>query len=117
MTTVHTCSMTHTLPTFITHVPGGRAVSGVQSLTWSVCAGQVFMREVGRQRLQDLLHQEVLRRTVNLQRRFRAVQERKSFLRMKHATCLIQVLLNRSKKKFTSSYVAKVSPALQDNAL
>ncbi|XP_060742609.1 unconventional myosin-IXAa isoform X3 [Tachysurus vachellii] len=50
----------------------------------------VFMREVARQRLQDLLHQEVLRRTVNLQRRFRAVRERKSFLRMKHAACLIQ---------------------------
>ncbi|MCJ8737401.1 hypothetical protein PDJAM_G00023490 [Pangasius djambal] len=50
----------------------------------------VFMREVARQRLQDLLHQEVLRRIINLQRRFRAVRERKSFLRMKHATCLIQ---------------------------
>ncbi|XP_053094286.1 unconventional myosin-IXAa isoform X11 [Pangasianodon hypophthalmus] len=50
----------------------------------------VFMREVARQRLQDLLHQEVLRRIVNLQRRFRAVRERKTFLRMKHATCLIQ---------------------------
>ncbi|XP_017333513.1 unconventional myosin-IXAa isoform X3 [Ictalurus punctatus] len=50
----------------------------------------VFMREVARQRLQDLLHQEVLRRIVNLQRRFRAVRERKSFLRMKHATRLIQ---------------------------
>ncbi|XP_058256281.1 unconventional myosin-IXAa isoform X8 [Hemibagrus wyckioides] len=50
----------------------------------------VFMREAARQRLQDRLHQEVLRRTVNLQRRFRAVRERKSFLRMKHAACLIQ---------------------------
>ncbi|KAI5101352.1 unconventional myosin-IXa isoform X12, partial [Silurus meridionalis] len=50
----------------------------------------VFMREVARQRLQDLLHQEVLRRIINLQRRFRAVRERKSFLRMKHAACLIQ---------------------------
>ncbi|TSL68271.1 Unconventional myosin-IXa [Bagarius yarrelli] len=50
----------------------------------------VFMREVARQRLQDLLHREVLRRIVNLQRRFRAVRERKSYLRMKHATCLIQ---------------------------
>lgn len=58
-----------------------------------VCVGQVFMREVARQRLQDLLHQEVLRRIVNFQRRFRAVQERKSFLRMKHAAFLIQVLL------------------------
>ncbi|XP_072517059.1 unconventional myosin-IXAa isoform X2 [Salminus brasiliensis] len=50
----------------------------------------VFLREVERQRLQDLLHQEVLRRIVGLQRRFRALLERKNFLRMRQAACLIQ---------------------------
>ncbi|XP_030620550.1 unconventional myosin-IXAa [Chanos chanos] len=50
----------------------------------------VFIRETERQRLQDLLHQEVLRRIVNLQRRFRALRERKNFLRMRQAACLIQ---------------------------
>ncbi|XP_056089184.1 unconventional myosin-IXAa isoform X7 [Rhinichthys klamathensis goyatoka] len=50
----------------------------------------VFLREVERQRLQDLLHQEVLRRIVTLQRRFRALLERNHFIRMRQAACQIQ---------------------------
>ncbi|XP_067358322.1 unconventional myosin-IXAb-like isoform X3 [Channa argus] len=50
----------------------------------------VFLREAERQRLQTLLHQEVLRRIVTLQRRFRAVLERKHFLSMRRAACVIQ---------------------------
>ncbi|XP_061679324.1 unconventional myosin-IXAa-like isoform X3 [Syngnathoides biaculeatus] len=50
----------------------------------------VFLREVERQRLQTLLHQEVLRRIVTLQRRFRAVLERKNFVRMRLAACVLQ---------------------------
>lgn len=52
---------------------------------------QVFLREAERQRLHTLLHQEVLRRIVTLQRRFRAVLERKHFVNMRRATCVIQV--------------------------
>ncbi|XP_078804583.1 unconventional myosin-IXAa isoform X6 [Oryzias latipes] len=51
---------------------------------------KVFLREVERQRLQTLLHQEVLRRIVSLQRRFRAVLERKHFVNMRRAACTIQ---------------------------
>jgi len=51
----------------------------------------VFLREAERQHLQTLLHQEVLRRISALQRRFRAVLERKHFLRMRRASCVIQV--------------------------
>ncbi|KAL3061132.1 hypothetical protein OYC64_009357 [Pagothenia borchgrevinki] len=50
----------------------------------------VFLREAERQRLQTLLHQEVLRRIVALQRRFRAVLERKHFLEMRRAAFVIQ---------------------------
>ncbi|XP_038561193.1 unconventional myosin-IXa-like isoform X7 [Micropterus salmoides] len=50
----------------------------------------VFLREAERQRLQTLLHQEVLRRIITLQRRFRAVLERKHFVSMRQATCVIQ---------------------------
>uniref|UniRef100_A0A671X7B0 Myosin IXAb n=1 Tax=Sparus aurata TaxID=8175 RepID=A0A671X7B0_SPAAU len=50
----------------------------------------VFLREAERQRLQTSLHQEVLRRIVTLQRRFRAVLERKHFVDMRRATCVIQ---------------------------
>ncbi|XP_077373722.1 unconventional myosin-IXAb-like isoform X2 [Festucalex cinctus] len=50
----------------------------------------VFLREAERQRLQTLLHQEVVRRIVALQRRFRAVLERKNFVRMRMAAHVIQ---------------------------
>ncbi|XP_033490988.2 unconventional myosin-IXAa-like isoform X13 [Epinephelus lanceolatus] len=50
----------------------------------------VFLREAERQRLQTLLHQEVLRRIVMLQRRFRAVLERKHFVDMRRAAAVIQ---------------------------
>ncbi|XP_062869423.1 unconventional myosin-IXAa [Trichomycterus rosablanca] len=63
---------------------------------FQVGRNMVFMREGTRQRLQDLLHREVLCRIVNLQRRFRAVLERKNFLRMRHAACLIQNWWRRS---------------------
>ncbi|KAI4904764.1 hypothetical protein NFI96_015365 [Prochilodus magdalenae] len=57
---------------------------------FQVGSSMVFLHEVDRQQLQDLLHQEVLRRIVCLQRRFRALRERRNFLRMRQATCLIQ---------------------------
>ncbi|XP_041650901.1 unconventional myosin-IXAb-like isoform X6 [Cheilinus undulatus] len=50
----------------------------------------VFLREAERQRLQTLLHQEVLRRIITLQRRFRAILERKHFVNMRTASCVIQ---------------------------
>ncbi|XP_072242418.1 unconventional myosin-IXAa-like isoform X4 [Leuresthes tenuis] len=50
----------------------------------------VFLREAERQRLQTLLHQEVLRRIIMLQRRFRAVLERKHFVNMRRAAFTIQ---------------------------
>ncbi|XP_044064047.1 unconventional myosin-IXAa isoform X4 [Siniperca chuatsi] len=50
----------------------------------------VFLREAERQRLQALLHREVLRRIVMLQRRFRARLEWKQFVRMREAAIRIQ---------------------------
>ncbi|KAJ8249255.1 hypothetical protein GJAV_G00232830 [Gymnothorax javanicus] len=50
----------------------------------------VFLRETERQRLQDLLHQEVLRRIVRLQCRFRALLERRHFVSMRLAATAIQ---------------------------
>uniref|UniRef100_A0A669DU12 Myosin IXA n=1 Tax=Oreochromis niloticus TaxID=8128 RepID=A0A669DU12_ORENI len=57
---------------------------------YQVGSTMVFLREAERQRLQTLLHQEVLRRIVMLQRRFRAVLERKHFVNMRRAACTIQ---------------------------
>uniref|UniRef100_A0A8D3C5S1 Unconventional myosin-IXa-like n=1 Tax=Scophthalmus maximus TaxID=52904 RepID=A0A8D3C5S1_SCOMX len=56
----------------------------------------VFLREVERQRLQTLLHQEVLRRIVTLQRRFRAVLERKHFVDMRRASREAAIAIQRS---------------------
>ncbi|XP_058484724.1 unconventional myosin-IXAa isoform X1 [Solea solea] len=50
----------------------------------------VFLREVERQRLQALLHKEVLRLIVMLQQRFRARLERRQFVRMREAAICIQ---------------------------
>uniref|UniRef100_A0A7N8WV82 Myosin IXA n=1 Tax=Mastacembelus armatus TaxID=205130 RepID=A0A7N8WV82_9TELE len=50
----------------------------------------VFLREAERQKLQALLHREVLRLIVMLQRRFRARLERKQFVRMREAAVCIQ---------------------------
>ncbi|XP_076879856.1 unconventional myosin-IXAa isoform X2 [Brachyhypopomus gauderio] len=55
----------------------------------------VFLREVERQKLQDLLHQEVLRRIVCLQRRFRALLERQNFVRMRQAASVVQAWWRR----------------------
>uniref|UniRef100_A0A4W3IQ43 Myosin IXAa n=1 Tax=Callorhinchus milii TaxID=7868 RepID=A0A4W3IQ43_CALMI len=50
----------------------------------------IFTKESERQRLQSMLHTEVVRRIVLLQSWFRAVLERKLFLQMKRAAVVIQ---------------------------
>ncbi|MBW03324.1 Unconventional myosin-IXa, partial [Eschrichtius robustus] len=51
---------------------------------------QVFLKEQERQHLQDLLHQEVLRRIILLQRWFRALLCRQHFLHLRQASVIIQ---------------------------
>uniref|UniRef100_A0A674AV27 Myosin IXAb n=1 Tax=Salmo trutta TaxID=8032 RepID=A0A674AV27_SALTR len=73
----------------------------------------VFLREAERQRLQALLHKEVLRCIATLQRRFRARLERKHFIKMRQAADVIQrwwrgCLLRQSE--------AAVDPAVQEEA-
>ncbi|XP_019895873.2 unconventional myosin-IXAb isoform X4 [Esox lucius] len=73
----------------------------------------VFLREAERQRLQALLHTEVLRRIVTLQRRFRARLERKHFITMKQATDVIQVWWRRCLLRQSES---AMDPAVQEEA-
>ncbi|XP_035250865.1 unconventional myosin-IXAa-like isoform X2 [Anguilla anguilla] len=75
----------------------------------------VFLREMERQRLQDLLHQEVLRRIVRLQRRFRALLERRHFVSMRLAACAIQQWW-RSYRDKEAEEEAEPDPALQEAA-
>ncbi|XP_069899068.1 unconventional myosin-IXa isoform X3 [Dipodomys merriami] len=50
----------------------------------------VFLKEKERQHLQDLLHQEVLRRIILLQQWFRVLLCRQHFLRLRQASIIIQ---------------------------
>ena len=49
------------------------------------------MKELERQKLQDTLHKDVMRKIIFLQRWFRARLQRKEFLDMRQAAVLIQV--------------------------
>ncbi|KAG7473327.1 hypothetical protein MATL_G00094560 [Megalops atlanticus] len=78
----------------------------------------VFLREAERQRLQDLLHQEVLRRIVTLQRRFRALLERRHFVSMRLAAVAIQRWWRsyREKQVEEEEEEEEPDPALQEGA-
>ncbi|XP_039413849.1 unconventional myosin-IXa isoform X2 [Corvus cornix cornix] len=66
----------------------------------------VFMKERERQLLQDLLHQEVLRRITLLQRWFRSLLCRRQFLSLRHAAISIQ----RFWRSYQSRKKGKPSP-------
>lgn len=51
---------------------------------------KVFMKEPERQKLQDTLHQAVIKKIILLQSLFRMVDDRRNFLRMKSAAVTIQ---------------------------
>ncbi|DAA25862.1 TPA: myosin-IXa-like [Bos taurus] len=57
---------------------------------YQVGKSMVFLKEQERQHLQDLLHQEVLRRIVLLQRWFRVLLCRQHFLHLRQASIVIQ---------------------------
>ncbi|XP_059514368.1 unconventional myosin-IXa isoform X10 [Myotis daubentonii] len=57
---------------------------------YQVGKSMVFLKEQERQHLQDLLHQEVLRRIILLQRWFRVLLCRQHFLHLRQASVIIQ---------------------------
>uniref|UniRef100_A0A3Q3JKG4 Myosin IXA n=1 Tax=Monopterus albus TaxID=43700 RepID=A0A3Q3JKG4_MONAL len=76
----------------------------------------VFLREAERQRLQVLLHREVLRLIVMLQRRFRAWLERKRFVRMRRAAICIQKWW-RSYQSIQEDQEEDYDPSVQEGAV
>ncbi|XP_021026943.1 unconventional myosin-IXa isoform X3 [Mus caroli] len=62
----------------------------INSDNYQVGKTMVFLKEPERQHLQDLLHQEVLRRIVLLQRWFRVLLSRQQFLHLRQASIIIQ---------------------------
>ncbi|XP_044926394.1 unconventional myosin-IXa isoform X3 [Mustela putorius furo] len=62
----------------------------LNSDNYQVGKSMVFLKEQERQHLQDLLHQEVLRRIILLQRWFRVLLCRQHFLHLRQASIIIQ---------------------------
>lgn len=62
----------------------------INSDNYQVGKNMVFLKEHERQHLQDLLHQEVLRRIILLQRWFRVLLCRQHFLHLRQASVTIQ---------------------------
>ncbi|XP_076582057.1 unconventional myosin-IXb isoform X5 [Chaetodon auriga] len=63
---------------------------GLDSTTYQIGKTKVFLKELERQKLQDTLHKDVMRKIIFLQRWFRARLQRKEFLDMRQAAILIQ---------------------------
>ncbi|RXM96956.1 Unconventional myosin-IXb [Acipenser ruthenus] len=63
---------------------------GFNKNNYQIGKTKVFMKEAERQRLQDTLHKEVIRKIIFLQRWFRAQLERRHYLRMRQAATTIQ---------------------------
>ncbi|XP_076008922.1 unconventional myosin-IXb isoform X3 [Genypterus blacodes] len=63
---------------------------GLDPTTYQIGKTKVFLKELERQQLQDMLHKDVMRKIIFLQRFFRAHLQRKEFLDMRQAAILIQ---------------------------
>ncbi|XP_067368224.1 si:zfos-588f8.1 isoform X3 [Channa argus] len=63
---------------------------GLDPTTYQIGKTKVFLKELERQQLQDMLHKEVMHKIIFLQRWFRACLQRKEFLDMRKAAILIQ---------------------------
>ncbi|KAM6922105.1 unconventional myosin-IXb isoform 2-T2 [Xenentodon cancila] len=63
---------------------------GLDPTTYQIGNTKVFLKELERQKLQDVLHKDVMRKIIFLQRWFRARLQRKEFLDMRQAAILIQ---------------------------
>uniref|UniRef100_A0A3P8RR82 Myosin IXB n=1 Tax=Amphiprion percula TaxID=161767 RepID=A0A3P8RR82_AMPPE len=63
---------------------------GLDPTTYQIGKTKVFLKELERQQLQDMLHKDVMRKIIFLQRWFRARLQRREFLDMRQAAILIQ---------------------------
>ncbi|KAM9831513.1 LOW QUALITY PROTEIN: unconventional myosin-IXb [Neosynchiropus ocellatus] len=63
---------------------------GLDPTTYQIGKTKVFLKELERQKLQDTLHKDVMRKIIFLQRWFKARLQRKEFLDMRQAAIVIQ---------------------------
>ncbi|XP_037554014.1 unconventional myosin-IXb [Nematolebias whitei] len=67
--------------------------------TYQIGKTKVFLKELERQKLQDMLHKDVMRKIIFLQRWLRARLQRQEFLDMRRAAILIQLSWRRYCRK------------------
>ncbi|XP_016107262.1 unconventional myosin-IXb isoform X3 [Sinocyclocheilus grahami] len=63
---------------------------GFDHTTYQIGKTKVYLKELERQKLQDILHKDVMCKIIFLQRWFRAKMQRMEFIRMREAAILIQ---------------------------
>ncbi|XP_072012811.1 unconventional myosin-IXb isoform X4 [Engystomops pustulosus] len=81
---------------------------GLDPQNYQLGIKKVFMKEPERQKLQDTLHQAVIRKIILLQSLFRMVVDRRNYLRMKSAAVTIQA--------FWRSYLVRQDLGIRKNA-
>uniref|UniRef100_A0A671SGJ1 Unconventional myosin-IXb-like n=1 Tax=Sinocyclocheilus anshuiensis TaxID=1608454 RepID=A0A671SGJ1_9TELE len=72
---------------------------GFHHTTYQIGKTKVYLKELERQKLQDILHKDVMRKIIFLQHWFRAKIERMEFVRMREAAILIQRSWRRFRKE------------------
>ncbi|XP_067271466.1 si:zfos-588f8.1 isoform X4 [Pseudorasbora parva] len=72
---------------------------GFDHTTYQIGKTKVYLKELERQKLQDILHKDVMHKIIFLQRWFRAKIERMDFVRMRAAAIVIQRSWRRFRKE------------------
>ncbi|KAL1252122.1 hypothetical protein QQF64_019918, partial [Cirrhinus molitorella] len=72
---------------------------GFDHTTYQIGKTKVYLKELERQKLQDILHKDVMQKIIFLQRWFRAKMQRMEFIRMREAAILIQRSWRRYRKE------------------
>ncbi|XP_056304020.1 unconventional myosin-IXb isoform X3 [Danio aesculapii] len=72
---------------------------GFDHTTYQIGKTKVYLKELERQKLQDILHKDVMCKIIFLQRWFRSKLERREFMRMREAAILIQRSWHRFRKE------------------
>ncbi|TRY74110.1 hypothetical protein DNTS_026663, partial [Danionella cerebrum] len=85
---------------------------GFHHTTYQIGKTKVYLKELERQKLQDILHKDVMCKIIFLQRWFRSKIERMEFVRMREAAILIQTawrgLRQRGEYQKTRSSITKI---------
>ncbi|XP_066536632.1 unconventional myosin-IXb isoform X2 [Hoplias malabaricus] len=90
-------------------IPNLLRKTGISDSSFQIGKTKVFLKEADRQKLQDMLHREVMHRILILQRWFRACLTRKHFLTKKKAI----ITLQRSWRGYSESKRCRAASVIQ----